>query len=58
MNEEYSTLAKKVWQQLENEILQEWIYSEVKLSYGNWLVRAQAGDYFPRKEQDSKGSSE
>lgn len=29
MNEE---LAKKAWQQLENEMLQGWIYSEVKLS--------------------------
>jgi hypothetical protein len=32
MNEECSVLEKKVWQQLENEILQGWIYSEVKLS--------------------------
>ena len=32
MNEECSMLEKKVWQQLENEILQGWIYSEVKLS--------------------------
>jgi len=32
MNEEQSSLAKKVWQQLENEMLQGWIYSEVKLS--------------------------
>ena len=30
MNEEYSALEKKVWQQI--EMLQEWIYSEVKLS--------------------------
>jgi hypothetical protein len=32
MSEECSMLEKKVWQQLENEILQGWIYSEVKLS--------------------------
>lgn len=32
MSEEYSALEKKVWQQIENEMLQEWIYSEVMLS--------------------------